>query len=149
MQGWFVDEETTHRLRLAIARLGRELTKFAGDEGLTPSQAAVLTQVAKRGSIGLSELARTESINPTMLSRLISRLEAADLISRAPDPNDLRSAVVTITPAGTKVQDAIKVHRATVIGRAAEGLSPDEQRSLVDALPALESLVEQLRGQRS
>jgi DNA-binding MarR family transcriptional regulator len=144
-----VDAETTHRLRQAIARLGRELTKFAGDEGLTPSQAAVLALVARRGSIGLSELARIESINPTMLSRLISRLEVTGLIARTPDPNDLRSAVVTITPAGTKMQDTIQGNRATVVGRAAEGLSADEQRSLVEALPALESLVEQLRGQRS
>jgi len=143
-----LDEETINRLRQAMSRLARELNKTASDEQLSPSQASVLALISGRGPISLSELARVEAINPTMLSRLISRLEGSGLISRRPDPNDLRSAVVTITPAGKRVQNAIRSNRAKVVGRAAEGLSADEQSSLVAALPALESLVEQLRAQR-
>jgi len=140
-----VDEDTTTHLRQVIGRLARQLNRSASDEGLTPSEASVLGIVTGRGPISLSELARVEGLNPTMLSRVVSNLERAGLISRIPDPNDLRSAAVSVTRQGRTVQATVRTNRAQVVADAAEGLTTEQQKSIAEALPALQALVDQLR----
>lgn len=140
-----MDEDTTTHLRQVIGRLARQLNRSASDEGLTPSEASVLGIVTGRGPISLSELARVEGLNPTMLSRVVSNLERAGLISRIPDPNDLRSAAVSVTRQGRTVQATVRTNRAQVVADAAEGLTTEQQKSIAEALPALQALVDQLR----
>lgn len=140
-----MDEDTTTHLRQVITRLARELNKSATDEGLTPSEASVLGIVASRGPIALSELSRVEGLNPTMLSRVVGNLERADLISRTPDPIDLRSAAVGASRHGRKIHATVRGNRARVVARAAEGLTTEQQKSIAEALPALQALVDQLR----
>ena len=82
-----LDEESA-RLRAVIGRLSRRLRPTVAGSQLTPSQTSVLFSVVRFGPIRLSELARIEGINPTMLSRIAAILADAGLISRAADPAD-------------------------------------------------------------
>lgn len=134
------------RLRQAISRLGRELNTTATDEGLTPTQASTLNVIARRGPIGLAELARVERLNPTMLSRVIAKLDGAGLIARTPHPEDQRSAVVGVTEHGQATAGRIRDNRTKEVAQAAAALNAEQQRLITDAVPALESLVEQLRA---
>jgi len=86
-----VDAEDAVRLRRAIARLARHLNSSATGEGLTPTQASVLALIVGNGPVGLPDLVKLEHINPTMLSRVVGRLDELELIDRSPDPEDLRS----------------------------------------------------------
>ena len=83
--------------------------------------------------------------NPTMLSRVISRLQALGLIDRIPDPADLRSASVLSTPAGQRVDHEVKARRAAAVSRCLELLPPVRVQVLTDALPALEELADTMR----
>ena len=133
------------RLRRAIARLARQLNTSATGEGLTPTQASVLALIVGRGPVGLPELVRLEHINPTMLSRVVGRLDELELIDRSPDPDDARSVTVQVTTAGRKVHARIKAQRAEAVSDAAGRLSATEQRALIDALDALDHLANELR----
>ena len=66
-------------------------------EGLTPSQASVLGIVTNRGPLGLTELTEIEGLNPTMLSRVVGKLDSFGLIQRLRDPDDFRAARVQVT----------------------------------------------------
>jgi DNA-binding HxlR family transcriptional regulator len=55
------------------------------DSSLSPSQREVLSTIVRRGPLRLSELAAEEGLNPTMLSRIVTNLEAAKLVARRPD----------------------------------------------------------------
>ncbi|KAA9157781.1 MarR family transcriptional regulator [Amycolatopsis acidicola] len=140
-----VDEETMTRLRQAVSRIARQLNNTATDEGLTPSQATILGVIARRGPINLTELAELEGLNPTMLSRMISKLDSEGLISRTRAPEDLRSAAVKVTKRGRTLEAKVRAGRAKVVARALDGLGEKQQQSLTKALPALEELVDQLR----
>ena len=70
-----MDADEAVRLRRAIQRLARQFNTSATDEGLTPTQASVLGLVVGRGPVGLPELVRLEHINPTMLSRVVGKLD--------------------------------------------------------------------------
>src|SRR5690242_5428100 len=102
-----LDAETASRLRVAIARLSRRLrvTAAGSEAGLTPTRISVLLTVVRQGPIRLADLALTESLNPTMLSRVISDLAGAGLVERISDDSDRRAAWVEVTDAGRQVAE--------------------------------------------
>jgi|SRR5215469_16634920 len=142
-----MDDEGAIRLRRVISILARQLNASSTGEGLTPSQASVLGLIVARGPLGLTELGELEGINPTMLSRVIGRLVEMNLITRTPDPADLRSVSVVSTAAGARVDKKIKARRAAGLSQCVDLLAPDEVAALTEALPALESLAETMRQQ--
>ena len=131
------------RLRRAINRLARRFNTSATDEGLTPTQASVLALIAHRGPIAIAELLRLEQINPTMLSRVVGRLDEIGLIVRMPVPDDLRSVSLVATDEGRRAHDRILAQRAETVSRSAKRLSPEEYAHLIQALPALERLADE------
>jgi DNA-binding MarR family transcriptional regulator len=141
-----VDADTVTRLRVVIGRLARELNATATGEGLTPTQASVLGLVTGRGPLGMAELAGLEGLNPTMLSRVVGKLDELGLVRRLPDPDDLRVVRVEVTPAGRRVHQRIRTLRTRAVSQCLERLPDDTARSLLDALPALEALVDELKA---
>jgi len=67
-----------------------------------------LTIIAQAGRRGISQidLARAISRQPASITRLIDRLEAADLVSRSPHPCDRRIKVLLLTEKGQQTLDA-------------------------------------------
>jgi DNA-binding MarR family transcriptional regulator len=140
-----MDDEGAIRLRGVISKLARELNASSTGEGLTPSQASALSLIVVRGPLGLTELGERERINPTMLSRVIGRLVEMNLITRTPDPADLRSVSVLSTAAGRRVDKKIKARRAAAVSECLALLPAEQVEALAAALPALESLAETMR----
>lgn len=143
-----MNSEEAVRLRRAIDRLARELNVSATDEGLTPTQASVLGLIATRGPIGVSTLVDIERVNPTMLSRVIGRLDDAGFVRRRPDPTDKRAVRLEITPRGKQVQARIKAQRTAILSGSVAELPPELAATLTAAIPALEELVTELLTRR-
>ena len=143
-----MNEDAAIRLRQVITKLARQLNVSSTGAGLTPSQASVLGLVVGRGPMSISELTELEGLNPTMTSRILGVLDTMELIDRTPDPSDLRSASVTATPAGRRIDERIKAQRATVVSAAMDRLPPAQQKAVLDALPALEALRSELAASR-
>jgi DNA-binding MarR family transcriptional regulator len=141
-----LDTETAARLRTAIGRLARRLrtTAAAREAGLTPTAISVLLTVARTAPIRMSELAESERINPTMLSRVTGGLVDKGLLHRTNDAEDRRAAWVTITRQGRRLTERMKSERTEAVNEAMGGLSQDERRRIEKALPALETLAEVL-----
>ena len=101
--------------------------------------------IARAGSIRLSELARDEGLNPTMLSRIVGKLEAAGLVARTSDPDDARVIHLSATPEGTALRETIRGERTDALLYALRSLSREEKQALSAATPALEAIVTTLR----
>ncbi|MGH3300845.1 MAG: MarR family winged helix-turn-helix transcriptional regulator [Streptosporangiaceae bacterium] len=142
-----MDDEGAIRLRGVISKLARELNASSTGEGLTPSQASALGLIVARGPLGLTELGERERINPTMLSRVIGRLVEMNLITRTPEPADLRSVSVLSTAAGRRVDKKVKARRAAAVSECLALLPAEQVAALTEALPALENLAETMRQQ--
>lgn len=140
-----MDADEATRLRQVIVRLARQFNAAATDEGLTPTQGSVLGLVSGRGPLSLSDLAGIERLNPTMLSRVVAKLEESGLITRAADPADLRSAIVEVTPAGRRMSGRIRAQRAALIARCLAVLPAEQVARLAASLPALEELAVELQ----
>ena len=141
-----VDADNVIRLRRVVLGLARRLNAASSGEGLTPAQASVLAIVVNRGPLGLAELTEIEGLNPTMLSRVVSRLDSFGLVRRRRDPDDYRAARVEVTPEGEDVWQRISAERTEVISQCVACLPAQQEAALAAALPALENLSEGLRA---
>lgn len=130
------------RLRRAVTRLARSLNTAATGEALTPTQSSVLALVCRRGPLPLAEITRVQGLNPTMTSRVATRLVEKGLLERTPGTDDRRTATVTATAAGDAVHERIRGTRNALFTARLARLSPDELRRLHEALPVLESLMD-------
>jgi DNA-binding MarR family transcriptional regulator len=142
------DADVADRLRAAIGRLARRLRPTVAASGLTPSQISILFTIARRGPLGLSELAELEAMNPTMLSRIVAQLSELGLIQRDARSDDRRAGVVTATAAGRRVRERVHRERAEALGSHLHALGEDDRARLLAALPALERLVELMDERR-
>jgi len=131
-------------MRTLIGKLRRKLRDQAGREDFTSSQASVLLRLEKDGPATVSNLARAEAMRPQSMSAVIAPLEAAGLVSGAPDPNDGRQTLLSLT---RKCRELIQQRRAakedwlarTILAK----LSVQEQEQLAAALEILARLVEE------
>ena len=96
-------------------------------------------------TIATADLVELEGLNPTMLSRVVGKLTELELIHRIPDPADARAARVEVTPTGKEVHHRIKARRAQVVSDCLDRLPERTTQTLLEALPALEALAEELR----
>ncbi|WP_232661515.1 MarR family winged helix-turn-helix transcriptional regulator [Pseudonocardia sp. TRM90224] len=134
------DEEDVARLRIALARIARQLDRQTRGETFSRAQTSVLATVGRIGPLRISELADIEGLNPTMLSRIVGKLEDAGLLLRRPDPDDRRAAFVETTEAGKELHMRLRAERTRLLSEHLTGLSDAEAAQLLAALSALESL---------
>jgi DNA-binding MarR family transcriptional regulator len=142
--------DTAAQLRTVIGKLARRLrpTPAAVAAGLTPTRITVLLTVSRQGRVRMAELAESEGINPTMLSRVTADLVEARLLERVSDEGDRRAAWVEATPNGKRLADRIRRERTDAVKAAFAALSEEDCRRIEEALPALQLLAEQLKGDR-
>ena len=139
------ERQLAEDLRGALARLNRSLRFTQAQKDLSSSHREVLMAIARSGTIRLSELAREEGLNPTMLSRIVGKLEAAGMVTRTCDPHDARVIHLAATPEGMALREAIRGERTDALLYALRNLSKEEKQALSAATPALEAIVARLR----
>jgi DNA-binding MarR family transcriptional regulator len=139
------ETQLAEQLRVAFGRLNRSLRLTHIDTDLPPSQREVLMAVARVKSIRLSELSHEEGINPTMLSRIVAKLEASGLVTRTPDSEDARIMHVAVTASGDALRETIRVERTDALHYALRHLTKAERRALAEATPVIEKIVASLR----
>jgi DNA-binding MarR family transcriptional regulator len=133
--------ETAARLRLVIVRTARRLRQEAGDD-LSPSSAAALATIERRGPLAPSELAELERVKRPTITRVVSRLEEAGLVERTGDPADGRAFLVSITREGSELLRRIRTRKNAYLARRLSKLGPDDLAALERAADVLEQILE-------
>jgi DNA-binding MarR family transcriptional regulator len=130
-------------LRGVSGKLKRRLRDQGGDGDLTPSQIAVLLRLEKDGPATTSGLARAEAMRPQSMGAVIVALESANLVRGAPDPQDGRKTLLSLTEMCRQWISDGRAARQDWLSRTIRArLSPQEQEQLADALTLLQRLVE-------
>jgi DNA-binding MarR family transcriptional regulator len=133
------DAELASRLRLAIARIHRQLRQDTND-GLTLTQLSTLVRVEEHEPVRPGHLAALEGISPSTLTRLIATLEEQGLILRETDPADGRVSHLRITDHGRESLATMRSRRTALLLNRLSALPAADRDRLVAALPALEHL---------
>ncbi|WP_375478602.1 MarR family winged helix-turn-helix transcriptional regulator [uncultured Jatrophihabitans sp.] len=137
-----IAEEDIVRLRIALGRIARQVDRQVAGDGMTRSQLSVLGSVARAKSVRMSELADVEGVNPTMLSRIVGKLEAQGLVLRSQLADDRRGVSVAITADGARLHSRLRRQRTKLFAERLAGLPDEHVAALAHAVPALESLAE-------
>jgi DNA-binding MarR family transcriptional regulator len=130
-------------LRVLVDQLKRRFREKVNLGDLTSSQLAVLRRLDSDGPATVTTLARAEGMRPQSMGANIAALEAAGLVSGAPDPNDGRQTILSLTAA---CKEKVKVGRMAcdewLIEAIQKTLAPAEQHELARAIDLLKRLVE-------
>jgi len=130
-------------LRVLVGQFKRRFRDKVNLGDLTASQLAVLGRLDSDGPTTVTTLARAEGMRPQSMGANIATLEAAGLVSGAPDPNDGRQTILSLTAA---CKEKVKVGRMACDGWLIEAirktLSSAEQHELARAIELLQRLVE-------
>lgn len=119
--------------------LGRELR----ETGLSPDHFAVLSVISSIGPITPTDLARVLGMPPTTVSTWIRRLSARRQITRKVNPDDGRSALLEVAPAGrSAIQNAQPIFRR-LLGEVEEALG-DRREVVIDGFVELQEVLRRL-----
>ena len=91
---------------------------------LTYTQYVVMMYFWEMGSASLKDVSRALLLDPSTLTPVLKKLEQKGFLSRARDPQDERSLVITLTEDGRRLQDEALSIPAKIGGCV--GLTEDE-----------------------
>jgi DNA-binding MarR family transcriptional regulator len=135
-----VDAVAVAGLRTSLIRIARRIDRQVSVRGLTTTEASILASIAARGPLGVGELAAREGINRTMVSRVIGKLEAAELVRRQPSVADRRAVEVVATREGVQLRERLLADRSRLLAERLAELPEDTVAIIISAAPALEIL---------
>ncbi len=148
MEGTPVDDpdEVGAALRLVMGRIVRKLRQGKVDVGdVSLTEGSVLARLDRDGPDSPSSLAASEGARPQAMAATLAALEERGLVSRTPDPEDRRRAVLAVTEAGRKVvADRRSVSMRRLIDTLAREFTPEERATLHAVLPLLDRLAERM-----
>ncbi|HXN62636.1 MAG TPA: MarR family transcriptional regulator [Acidimicrobiales bacterium] len=129
-------------VRLLVQRL-RQTQAVEGD--LTSSETSALARIDRVGPTTAAELARLERISPQSMGATLGALEERGLVRRAPDPDDGRRLIMSLTDEGQELLRRRRQARNELLSHAlADGFTRAELAQLLVAAPLIERLAQSL-----
>lgn len=137
-------EQAAAEIRGTLAMLYRRIrqTKQIGD--LTLPESSALSRLRQAGPTAAATLAKLEQVSPQSIGATVASLEAKGLIQRSADPADGRRAILSLTSAGDATVEARRSARDRQFTRALSALSAEERAQLLEVMPVLERLAQEL-----
>jgi DNA-binding MarR family transcriptional regulator len=123
------------------AVLGKLVRRLRAEHRFPLSHGTVLGRLDREGPRSVSDLAAAERVRPQSMAQTVADLEGDGLVSRRPDPEDRRRALVELTPAGRAALEADRRHRVGWLAKAIDDdLTTEEQKTLHSAVELLRRL---------
>jgi DNA-binding MarR family transcriptional regulator len=136
--------EVAAALRVSIGLFVRRLRQAQPDGELTLPETSALVRLDRGGPSTPGALAKLEQISPQSIGVTVAALEAKGLIQRSADPADGRRVIVSLTSAGDATVQARRSARDQQFTRALSALTAAERAQLLEVMPLLERLAEEL-----
>jgi DNA-binding MarR family transcriptional regulator len=123
--------------------LGQLIRRLRAENRFSLTQGSILGRLDREGPRSVSDLASADRVRPQSMAQAVGELEAMGLVTRRPDPDDGRRALVELTAQGLAVLHADRRQReGWLAGAIAQGFSGREQEVLEEAVPLLRRLAD-------
>jgi DNA-binding MarR family transcriptional regulator len=123
--------------------LGQLIRRLRAEDRFPLAQATVLGRLDRCGPKSVSDLAMAERVRPQSMAQTVADLETDGFVTRRPDPDDRRRALVELTDEGLRRLQADRAARDGWLARAiSDKLSPADQDTLESAVELLRQLAE-------
>lgn len=128
------DELARYWLELGRRIVSRKLSSSLYPElvGKIPrGQVHALILIAEAGEPRISELAALLSLDESTVTRLVDKLEAAELAERRHSTRDRRTTSVVITDAGREIVTCAREHQRALMVEVLGALDPEERTEFI------------------
>ncbi|MDQ5894383.1 MAG: hypothetical protein QG596_644 [Actinomycetota bacterium] len=133
--------EEADALRLAITRTARRLRQEAGG-GLSPTVIAALASIERHKVVTPGELARIEGVQRPTVTRVVTKLAESGLIDRREDPEDRRSALLSVSEEGHRYLAAHRSRKSAWLANLIEEMPEEDAETLARAAEILSQALE-------
>ncbi|MFI5984488.1 MarR family winged helix-turn-helix transcriptional regulator [Streptomyces sp. NPDC051555] len=131
------DDATGHAVADALGELLKRTLRAGLYQALTDNLGEavdevtypVLSGLARTGPCSAADLAVAVGLDRSGVSRRASRLEAAGLVRREPDPSDRRAVLLALTEEGERTVETMRRRLADRIGATLSSWPQDEARA--------------------
>lgn len=140
--------DTAWRVIAASSGLRRALRRrLRSDDvsGLSDAQRELVRTVGRQPGIRVGEAALELHLAANTVSTLVTTLVAEGWLRRDTDPQDARSARLSLTPKAERRIEERRDRRLAMVAEAMRSLESEDQHRIASALPALERLVERVK----
>src|SRR5580700_12265349 len=122
------------RLALAISRLRSRIRIEAGlrSTGIPISQLAVLGRIIDEGPTTAAALAAGEHVTQQAIAQSLATLKGRGLVEKQADPSDGRKSLVSATPAGRQLREALTASREEWLTQAIDAAVKPEERGRLE-----------------
>lgn len=115
-------------------QLNRMVLDRAAALGLSPGQPKILEFLAAQGEHEQKAIADYCEIEPATVGSILTRMEAAGLVTRRNRPGNRRSLYVSLTPRGQDLAGALNGVFAEAEAQITAGLTAEERQTLTGLL---------------
>lgn len=121
----------------ATRQIQDHLAAEAAAEGVPTGVAHLLSYLGSYAPVPLGALVQVFGLRKSTLTGLVDRLEQAGLAARAVNPDDRRSFLVDLTPAGQDAAARLRVRLEAFEAALDAQLSPDQRQAFTRMLDAI------------
>lgn len=140
-----IDDLFLYRISRLLVTGGAQVIRLCeGTFGITRREWRILALLAQGDGLMSSELAGRAQLDRARTSRAVTALAAKQLVSRNPRPGDRRSVMLSLTPAGRALFDALFPQVAAINRSLLGALDDAELKRLDTALATLQARADTL-----
>jgi len=145
-----IDDLLLYRLGRLSSVAGAMVVRLCeGGHGITRREWAVVGQLYENGSMPPSALAERMQRDRARTSRTLTGLVQKQLVLRTIPANDRRSALVSLTPSGRQLYDALMPQIQRINSQIVAALQPEEVACFDGCLERLQAQAQSLTVQLS
>ena len=133
------------RLHSAAIHLLRGLRRVDDETGLSAPRLSALSVVVFAGPITLGALAAAEGVRPPTMTRLVTALEEAGLVTRTIDEADARVTRIATTPRGRTGLMRGRARRLRLLAERLESRPAADLETLGAAAGLIETVARSIR----
>ncbi|MBK4347371.1 MarR family winged helix-turn-helix transcriptional regulator [Lacisediminihabitans changchengi] len=115
--------------------------RFASAVGLSDSEYSAVMRVGRAVELTPKQLAQALDMTTGAVTAMIDRLESANLIERRPNPNDRRSLLLRLSPAGLQVVEWVQDTYYDAVAAAVLASTGTSSKKIVQILTELATAV--------
>ena len=133
-----------YRLSVLAAQMSKKLSRVYGvPYGLSTPEWRVLAHVAHREKMSVREIHDSVSLDKPSVSRAVSKLEKADLLSKSTSDRDHRLVEIEVTDKGLEVFQQIVPGALAFEAAVLKTFNSEERQKLDDLLTRLQVVLDE------
>ena len=136
-------------LRNVVVRLAYSLRAAAARDGVTPTRLSAMGLLERHGPMRPGDLAARLNITAASMSRLTEALEEGGWLQRAPDPDDKRACLLSLSGHGQAALESLRRRNAEELAASLNDLTESDRKAVARALPVLAQVTEHVFDQRA